>query len=146
MVGERIDRMYVAGLIAMFVVGCGERSGLQPVNGRVIYSDGQPLPGGVIEMRPTSGEQKASPRGPIHADGTFAIGTIRPGDGAMPGTYRVLIVPPPPAGDPDDKAIRNTPPAIDERYTRFETSGLEVVVNPDVPTNEFQITVERPAQ
>jgi hypothetical protein len=79
-------------------------------------------------------EDKSNATGEIGPDGSFHIRTPPGRDGAAPGTYRVLILPP-------EGADRNRPP-IDRHYNRYETSGIEVTVNEG--ENKLTIKVKRP--
>jgi hypothetical protein len=78
-------------------------------------------------------------RGEIQSDGTFALGTHRPGDGLLPGHYRVLVAPKYDANAVDKPARQ---PPFDPRYADFTTSGLELEVKTSGP-NELPITVTK---
>jgi hypothetical protein len=82
---------------------------------------------------------RAGPRGEIQADGSYQLSTYRPGDGAPPGTYRVLVAP---KSDPNAVDRPPQPPPFDPRYAEFNTSGLEFEVKPGGPT-DFPITVQK---
>jgi hypothetical protein len=117
-------------------VGCGGGK-LYSVDGTVVYRDGQvanELAGGSVEFDPVQGKEGA--RGEIGPDGSFRLGTHRPGDGAAPGEYRVSIQPP--VADLDRRGKRVLP----RRYEDFKTSGLRVTVRPE--PNRVTLTVERP--
>ncbi|MBA3481748.1 MAG: hypothetical protein H0T51_08030 [Pirellulales bacterium] len=123
-----------------------------PVEGRVTFADGQPLPGGTVEFQPVaqrdeSEAEKGSPpdvassRGVIQEDGTYKISTFKPEDGATEGKHRVLVIPGLPPGPINPMSPAK--PVIHHRFQRFETSGLEFTVKPDGP-NKFDIAVDRP--
>ena len=87
--------------VVLAVVGCGGDHTTSPktylVTGTVRYKGGERMRGGAIQLQPTT----ASPfsiRGDIKEDGTFALITfLESGQkqaGAVPGEYRVMIVPP----------------------------------------------------
>lgn len=78
-------------------------------------------------------------QGSIEADGKFSWGTSQAGDGAAPGKYRVVVMPPA-LGDAELAAGKV--PAIDSKFGSFETSGLEVEVKEG--KNELNITVTKP--
>jgi hypothetical protein len=84
------------------------------------------------------GEKTVMARGTLQPDGTFRLGTNRPGDGAPPGKYRVLVVP---RGLTEAEAAKR-PPIIDRKFEKFETSGLTLEVKPGA--NELLITVTKP--
>jgi hypothetical protein len=91
-------RWFVAALVWLSVVGCGDEQWVPvikdvafPVKGRVLLPGGQALPGGRIEFVPIK-EPGLLAYGKIAADGTFALQTRQPGDGAIPGDYKVRIM------------------------------------------------------
>jgi hypothetical protein len=128
----------LAALLSLIVAaGCGG-SGLYPVQGKVVFSDGTPLTAGTVVFGPVDKDALLSPRGEIQPDGTFKASTHKEGDGAPEGKYRVLVAPP---DDPDPDRPRPLP--FDRRFTSFDKSGLEYTVQPG--KNEFfTITVEKP--
>jgi hypothetical protein len=134
----------VALLGILACLGCGGRR-MYPVEGQVVWADGTPakeLAGGMVQfdLITDNAKESVSPQGIIGEDGRFRLGTAKPGDGAPPGKYRVLVMPliwtegmlgdkPPP------------PPVLDPRFQSFDTSGLEVVV--EAKSNDVPIKVER---
>ena len=64
-----------------------------PVKGKVLLPGGKPLTAGRIEFIPVK-EPGLLAYGRIGADGTFALQTRSPGDGAIPGEYKVRIMVP----------------------------------------------------
>jgi hypothetical protein len=125
----------VTALILLLPLGCGSKT-VYPVHGQIVDAEGQPvsgLAGGAVEF--DGGESRTSANASIADDGTFKLSTSRAGDGAHLGKHRVAITRP-------YKGPENpVPPVIDTRYERFETSGLEVVVEPK--DNEVKLTVQR---
>ena len=117
------------------MAGCGP--GLYPVRGKVVYEDGSPMPEGFVVAEMKEGDEVVMMRGEIHPDGTFQLGTLRPGDGAHPGKYRVLVT-----GRARTPAEEHLPPVIDTKFTSFETSGLSVEVQK--APNEYTFKVTRP--
>ncbi len=89
-----------AGLMLVVLVGlAGCARGRVPVEG-IVTLDGKPVPGAVVSIAAEDGGGQ-----PAHAlsgaDGSFRVQTLRQGDGAWPGSYRVAVavpVPPPDAG------------------------------------------------
>jgi hypothetical protein len=105
---------------ALALTGCG--SGQYPARGKVTLEDGTPLTRGMVVFESADGKQGA--RGMIQADGSYEMSTAAPGDGVRPGRYRVLVSALDMADVPDElKAL-----PFDVKYTRFQTSGLEVEV------------------
>jgi hypothetical protein len=107
------------------------------VQGKVTYNDGKPVTEGLVVFESSEGPASTA-RGEIHADGSFELGTHKPGDGVVAGKYRVLVAP---RTDPNaiDKPQQQAP--FDRRYSEFATSGLEFEVKPG--SNEFPIRLTR---
>lgn len=125
---------------ALALAGCGATT--WPVTGTVVFPDGEPVRSGVVEFAPAEGGPAA--RGPIAADGSFALATGgRPG--ALAGKYRVVVVQFAVAdGAPKHTrphAHATVPRAVHGKYRSFETSGLERVVEAR-DGNVFEIVVE----
>lgn len=79
-----------AGLWAATIAGCGEaRPRTVAVRGQITYH-AQPLAGGTVTFVPF--EPGPAAIGVISKHGRFTLTTFRPGDGALPGEYRVMIV------------------------------------------------------
>lgn len=125
----------VAVIFLFFAAGCGSKT-IYPVHGKVVDADGQAiteLNGGAIEF--DGGDSKTSANSSIAADGTFQLSTSRAGDGAHVGKHRVAITRR--YIGPENPA----PPVIETKYEKFDTSGLEVTVEPK--DNEVTLTVQR---
>ena len=126
------------GLLAwasLLLAGC-LGSGQYPVKGRVVDTQGQPIPeleGWQIVFSLEDGI--TSSEGELRADGTFQAFTFRPRDGVPPGKYRVYI--PRRYLDPE----RAAPPVLDPMYEHPETSPLRAAVEPK--RNYFEFQVER---
>ena len=86
----------VACCVALVLtVGCkkntGSREGLVPAAGVVMYN-GQPVADAEIEMRPATETQvNCVAVGRTDEQGKFSLMTDRPGDGALPGTYKTVV-------------------------------------------------------
>lgn len=97
-------RFYLlAGMMAIFCLGCGgagyDGPKLFPVT-RKLTKGGAPLPGINISLVPTAPESKAPPLLAVtQDDGSFTIRTSSGFAGAPVGTYKVLILAPPPEID-----------------------------------------------
>jgi hypothetical protein len=116
-------------LLAALVSGCTDANGFAPtstyeVKGRVVLRNGAPVTGGRIVFVPQEqpGLYATSPIGP---DGSFELSTLKPGDGAAPGKYKVRVEPDlaAVAGRSGLRKIRY--PA---RYSDEDSSGLFVTV------------------
>jgi len=77
------------------LVGCS--GGRAKVQGKVT-ANGEPVNGGTLIFSPVASGNDKTPGKPasaeIKADGTYSLGTDRPGDGAAAGRYRVTFTPP----------------------------------------------------
>jgi hypothetical protein len=77
-------------LAALAAAGCGG-SKAYPVKGKVTY-EGKPMKGGgSISFVPTAKQEGKAAGGEIKEDGTYELMTNKPGDGSMPGEFRVVI-------------------------------------------------------
>lgn len=133
--------LLISALICCTLCGCGDKT--YPVEGRVLFKeDGTPLSGGWVEFELIDSARSISARGPIDDDGYFRLGTFRADDGALPGDYRALVVPPAPVGDPDSQRTPRSASVIHVRFLTYDTSGLTFTVAKK--SNSFTIEVERP--
>jgi hypothetical protein len=128
-------------LIGLFS-GCG--TGVYPVEGRVVWSDGSPtteLNNSIVLFENAAANTSA--QGQIKPDGSFTLTTNTPDDGALPGEHRVAIIEVgrKPLGGPDASLM--APGAMDARFSDPNTSGLTANVEPGV--NKITLTVERAA-
>jgi len=110
------------GVFAAGLNGCGTRR--YPVTGAVALEDGTPVTKGMIIAERVEGGDAITVQGEIRADGTFQLGTTKPGDGVPPGKYRVLINSMDLSDLPDEQ--KDLP--YDAKYLSFKTSGLELEV------------------
>src|SRR4051812_1664060 len=118
-------------LMVVAVAGCRLGwSGSAPtfyVTGKVVFKDGSPCSGGLIEFRSTTSSRLAL--SVIAADGSFSLYTIHENKqvpGTFEGPYRVTVTPPGRA-DPKTGAA---PPSIDlpEIYTVQRAGSNEFTV------------------
>lgn len=140
---------YVFGLPMMMtligLLGCNKsKTSVYPVSGEVVFANGTPLTGGVVELR--SIDSDANARGFIEEDGTFELTTYKSGDGAVQGEYQVLVQPPlPQTRDVDELNRRGLLKSdIDPKYQKYETSGLSFKVTADGSKNHLHIELQRP--
>jgi len=125
----------------LLLAGCSGRDVEQiPVAGTVTL-DGGPLPGpGTLFFNCVEAAGDAPKRpgtAEFGVDGKYAAGTFAPGDGLIPGKYRVAVhcweVSP---NEEDVQAVSYIP----EKYNNPATSGLELVV----PEGESSYTYDVP--
>lgn len=77
-------------------------------------------------------------RGNLNRDGSFRLGSLKPGDGVLPGKYQVMVV----ARALTQAEASKMPPIIDPKFESFATSGLELEIkNTKV---DLKITVSKP--
>jgi hypothetical protein len=88
----QLMRAALTAALCLAATGCGSK--LVKVKGKVML-DGQPVEGAVVVFDGENGGGNPA-AGQTDSDGVFHLGTFQPGDGAMPGEYKVLISPPPP--------------------------------------------------
>jgi len=98
-------------VLLLCVSGCGDPK----VTGTVKFSDGTPLPGGMLVLQ----NDASQGIGELRHDGTFTIYQYKPGDGLKRGQYRGYITS---AMVADDAG--NTRSLVPERYTDITTSGI----------------------
>jgi hypothetical protein len=126
--------------------GSGKKSlGTVPVTGRVTYQ-GKPVDKAVVAFDPQESQRPVA-TGITDSNGRFQLGTLAPGDGAVPGEYAVLIskaeTAAPVGGQmsPQDlkkayeerqKAGGKTPDSVQSlipvKYSKANTSGLTALI------------------
>jgi hypothetical protein len=78
---------------ALLATGCGNSAGLVPVSGKVIYK-GEAASGAIVyfqRQEDLSPSHELVPFGIVQDDGSFSLSSADLGNGALPGTYKVLI-------------------------------------------------------
>ena len=126
--GRKARRFAAAGLLALAAVGCtGE--GPYPVDGKVTWADGSPakeLAGSQVVFELP--EKRTSARGVVAADGTYALTTNRPGDGALVGHHKVCILEnlKPLGRWEGDTTLAD--PVLDGKFGHLDDSGLRADV------------------
>ena len=82
----------LVGPALLYVLGCSAHDGLgrrYPASGTVKYK-GEPIAKGLINLVPVKGGATHGSSGIIE-DGSFSLSTLTPGDGALPGEYKVVV-------------------------------------------------------
>ncbi len=118
------------------LVGCSDTRLIpHPVEGKLVYADGSPVPGraNVTFHIEVDGKEYVG-MGRVKPDGTFTLSTFAPNDGALAGTHWVTVSPIP-GGEESP-----TTPTIAQKYAAQETSGLTATVERGL--NQPVITVE----
>lgn len=131
MVARPCGFLGLAGLLLGLGVGCGGADKPVPVKG-VVMMNGQPISGAAVQFvvigtggRPASAETKE--------DGSYQMTTNTPGDGALPGEYRVLISwepPPPPVfrSGEEGPSRQDMQRALDQHQAKLKKAGKGVTV------------------
>lgn len=78
-------------------------------------------------------------QGDIEKDGSFSWGGSKAGDGALPGSYKVLVMP---VSLGENELSAGKQPAVDSKYSKYDTSGLSSDVKDG--KNEFHVKVTKP--
>jgi hypothetical protein len=86
--GSRARRLLLVILLVV-LTGCGGK-GTIPVKG-VVTLEGMPVSDATVVFMPDGPAGGRPASGFTLSDGTFQLTTYQPDDGALPGTYRVLI-------------------------------------------------------
>jgi hypothetical protein len=89
--GTRSAFALLAGPVLLYAMGCSGDDGLgkrYAVSGKVTHN-GQPVAKGVISFIPEKGDGHGA-QGQIE-NGSYTLGTLSPGDGAFPGSYKVVV-------------------------------------------------------
>jgi hypothetical protein len=124
-------------LVLLVLTGCS--SGRSTVKGKVTYEDGSPVESGTIIAEATVNGKLVGVQGMILKDGSFEWGADQPGDGALPGQYRVKLIA---GGISDYQASLGMTANIEGKYASFDSSGLSFEVKPG--PNEYTITITKP--
>jgi len=140
--GMRTRGVHLVALLGVVLTGCGGR-GIAPVRG-VVTLEGTPVAGATVLFMP-DGQAGARPAsGFTSSDGEFRLTTYKADDGALPGTYRVLIQKTEAAKDHaaaesaamerakakiEEKSLqKRRKPTLPEAYATFDTTPLRCSV------------------
>jgi hypothetical protein len=142
----------IASLALLPVTGCGPDDGIgkrYPASGTVRYQ-GKPVPRGTLTFTPETTEGRPA-AGDLDTDGTYTATTATPGDGMLPGKYRVSVN----AVDRDMSVVKGKPGGIHRvdliakapkkalvptKYADPSTSRLTVEVKPESNTFDFELS------
>lgn len=123
--------------VGFTLLGCGTGGPqMGKVSGKVTYSDGSIPKGGVAVIRfevasDSKPEIRKAADSDIQADGSYDISTLRPGDGAYYGKYKVVFT--------ILNSYRDGKSLVDAEFTTAETTPFEVVVDTSSQTQDFTI-------
>lgn len=125
-----INRIAFAFLLAASIasgVGCDSGPKLYPVKGTVRV-DGKPAGDATVFLHRKGRDNlnEPVPYAKCGPDGTFAVTTTKPGDGAQPGEYVITVVWPDMSKNPDGNGER--PDLLRGTYNKAATSALKATV------------------
>ncbi len=119
-----IHRLFLTLVLIVSAVGCGG-SNLAKVTGKVTYN-GNPVTSGTITF---AAADKPAAYGDLQPDGTYSLKTEKPGDGATPGAYQVMVVAMQDQGDSLPEERNGLPaPTVPIKYTSLATTDLKADV------------------
>jgi hypothetical protein len=85
-----VGRFLVMLSCCLGLAGCGSASKPVPLRGTVTYK-GQRLDNGTVMFSPADKDKGRVAQGTIQPDGSFALSTFQPGDGAIAAEYMVTV-------------------------------------------------------
>ena len=137
-----IGRLVAFSCLMSLMIGCGNPHGTVKVSGNVVV-DGQPPPGpGTLSftvVEPASGFPSRPAMAKFGNDGKYVVTSFDPGDGLVPGKYKVSVecyeTPP----NMEGKPVKSY---IDAEYMNGETSGLELDIEPGSSPVVFDIVLD----
>lgn len=119
------------------IVGCGSSSGLVSVKGKITYN-GKPVSSGTVSF---VSDDSATAYGNLTADGSYELMTEKPGDGAKPGKYKVIVVAmQDQAGLLPEQRSPLPAPTVPMKYTSLATTDLTAQVENKDNTIDFELT------
>lgn len=143
-VTKKLRFRLLVSLAVFCAAGCGsDLPQVIPCEGRVTFDGGPcPRPGTLYftPIEPAAGYPMRPATGHFDVDGQFTATTFGPGDGLLPGRYKVGVecweVEPNMEGRP-------TVSHVSETYQNPQTSGFDIDVRPDGGPQEFHFDVPR---
>jgi len=145
-------------VVLLAMTGCNGASGgadhppTYPVTGKVLYKD-QPVADAMVSFRSGPAEKAVAAAGKTDANGNFELTSFEPGDGAVAGEHKVIVVKTiiegedPSYFDTNSPNYGKTPPKttkkflVPEKYSKFESSGLTATVK-DSGTSEVTLELK----
>ncbi len=124
----------------LMAAGCAKSEvELVPAAGTVKFSDGT-VPQGevaIVNFEPVGSRKNVRSKGAsadIQPDGSFQLKTVEPGDGVIPGKYKVIVV--------VHKTYLGQELLVPQEYTQAQTTPFEATVESGKP-NQFEFTLEK---
>jgi hypothetical protein len=140
--------VFVAVCVAL--VGCNARPAGRPLTAPVtgvVRFDGEPVAGATVSFQAEAGGRSAS--GITDSLGRYQLSTFARGDGAVPGSYKVIVLKyataPESSGGQGAYVTPQGPEAppkhlLPEKYSAVKTSGLEATVSSGPNTIDFNLS------
>jgi hypothetical protein len=128
-------------LLLVLATGCGPAR--YAVTGRVSYENGSPVEGGTVIGEAVVDGKVVGVQGNIEPNGHFQLGATKPGDGALPGHYRILVMP---IALGDSELAAGKRPGVDSKYSKFESSGFTCDVTSGKNVLNLVVTKPQPKQ
>lgn len=129
--------LFLASLTIVPFVGCNS-SGINPVSGKVTFTDG-PMPAveiATIRFEPIEGKTKPEQfkvaSGKIAPDGTYRLTTLEPDDGAYAGEYKVTFT--------IRKEYMGKASLVDTKFTTASTTPHAATVKSGSNKFDFELT------
>ena len=132
MISLRVAGGLGIGVFVLCMTGCGDgRPPTYPVEGRIRFENGQPVPFGNVEFR--SPEMQLSARGKLDSQGRFTLSTFTNGDGAVAGEHQIVVVQSVsplalPAGGEHAREHGHKSQLVASRYSDYRSSGLKATI------------------
>ncbi|MDX1928668.1 MAG: hypothetical protein SFV81_19220 [Pirellulaceae bacterium] len=130
-------RLFLLAFLVASFVGCS--TGRYPATGIVHYPDGAPVEAGTVIAEAKVNGELVGVQANIEKDGSFKLGGAVPGDGALPGSYRAMVMP---VTLGDSEIAAGMTPAVASKYANIETSGISFEIKPQ--ENKLDIEVTKP--
>jgi len=141
-------RMTIAALVCALCAGCGDnwQADTHPVTGRVTIN-GKPPTGALVHLYPVGervDKRNSTPWGKVQPDGTFALTTYAPNDGAPLGEYFFTIV------WPEDSSKPSLFDRLGRKYAKPEQSKWRATVEeghnvlPPIEMTKVQVSMRPP--
>ena len=127
-------------LLSSGLTGCGEsRPRTYDTRGRVVFSDGQPVKTGTVEL--LSKTHGTTATGRIQSDGSFVLGTYESDDGACEGDHQAIISQMMIFDGMARHQVDHGSP-VDPLYASYTTSPLKVTIR-KTARNTLELQVEK---
>jgi hypothetical protein len=135
---------------SLSAAGCGKEHRTIKFKGTVTL-DGKPLDGAVVSFFPLADDGRSA-AGVSGTDGVFRVTTFTPGDGALPGEYRVTVVMDPPpevdggavAGESSMDFMMRAKPNFSKMGQKIEQSKKEAKKRPPLLPPQYAHPTKSP--